>query len=324
MPKIPFSVSVYEHAAALIGRTPWEASRDPEVLFEAHRTAYARYRHFPVVVGIDIYNLEPEAYGCVIEEPDGIGIPAATRHPCADLAAVRELDPLDPATAGRIPMMIDVGRRLKAEFPEAQVCLPVSGPFSILLNLIGMERLMLDVGLDPDGARAALESLIPGQVAFARAVVEAGLGVAFFESGAAPPLLSPALFREVELPPLKAILARVSEVAGRALPCIIGGDTHAIIPEMMETGTGFVICPAETDRVVFVEKMKAYPDVKVRVNLAPEVVAQAPPERILAEVDAIIALAAGDPRILLGTGALPYETPPENVDLINEYVSRED
>ena len=33
------SPSVYEHAAAVIGRSPWEVSRDRELLFQAHAAA---------------------------------------------------------------------------------------------------------------------------------------------------------------------------------------------------------------------------------------------------------------------------------------------
>ncbi|MBN2295787.1 MAG: hypothetical protein JXM70_25375, partial [Pirellulales bacterium] len=57
------SPSVYEHAAQLIGATPWQASRDAELMFCAHAEAYRRYRHTPIMPGIDIYNLEAEAYG---------------------------------------------------------------------------------------------------------------------------------------------------------------------------------------------------------------------------------------------------------------------
>src|SRR5271169_2435987 len=74
--KIPFSPAIYEHAARFVGRTPWEVSRDPELLFEAHRRAWLEYRHTPVCVGIDIYNLETEAYGAKIPAPDGAGIHA--------------------------------------------------------------------------------------------------------------------------------------------------------------------------------------------------------------------------------------------------------
>jgi hypothetical protein len=35
----------------------------------------------------------------------------------------------------------------------------------------------------------------------------------------------------------------------------------------------------------------------------------------------VIALAAGRPNILLGTGAVPYETEPESLLMIRDYVS---
>jgi len=320
MLKIPFSISVYEHAAQLIGRSPWEVSRDPELLYQAHRAAYLRYRHFPVVVGIDIYNLEAEAYGCVVERPEGNGIPAVTRPRFESLDDALGLAALRP-TEGRIPAFIEAGRRLAAEYPEADVRIPVSGPFSIATSLLGLEELLIGVAERPEVVRAFLMKLIPGQLAFCQAVREAGLDVAFFESAAAPPLLSPRQFREVELPALKEAMQRVAENVGHPVPCIIGGDTEPIVDAMMETGTDFVICPAETDRERFLARMERYPHVKVRVNLNPALYTRGTREEIIAEVDRVIALAAGRPNVLLGTGAVPYETPPENLLLIRDYVA---
>jgi len=111
----------------------------------------------------------------------------------------------------------------------------------------------------------------------------------------------------------------VSAEAGQALPCIIGGDTEPIIEAMMETETGFLICPAETDRVKFLQKMRAYPEVKVRVNLDPRLYTFGTQAEILADADKVIALAQRQPNVLLGTGAIPYETPPENLLLLKEY-----
>ena len=51
---LDFAPSVYEHAARLIGRRPWEVSRDADLMFEGHAEAYRLYEHRPVVVGIDI------------------------------------------------------------------------------------------------------------------------------------------------------------------------------------------------------------------------------------------------------------------------------
>ena len=64
---IPFTPVIYEHAARFVGRTPGEVSRDSELLFQAHRAAYLEYRQQVIAVGIDIYNLEAEAYGARVE-----------------------------------------------------------------------------------------------------------------------------------------------------------------------------------------------------------------------------------------------------------------
>ena len=61
--KIPFTPVIYEHAARFVGRSPWEVSRNPELMFAAHRAAYLEYHQQVIAVAIDIYNLEAEAYG---------------------------------------------------------------------------------------------------------------------------------------------------------------------------------------------------------------------------------------------------------------------
>lgn len=308
-----FSPSVYEHAAFLIGRTPWDVSRDAELLFAAHAEAFRRYHHAPVVVGIDIYNLEVEAYGGVVERARGTGIPAIAKPVCSSLRELAGLAPFDPATAGRIPMAIEVARRLARRFPEADVRVPLSGPFSIAAGLLGLETLLCAALSEPAATAAALEHLVEGQVAFCEAVGGRGLDIAFFESAAAPPLLSPDMFRAVELPALKDVIDRTSAVTGHPVPCVIGGDTTPILEAMLETGTGYVICPIETDQQAFMEKVRDRPEVRVRVNTSAELMVRGTRGQLREEVDRIERLAAGRENVCLGTGALPYETPPENV-----------
>jgi uroporphyrinogen decarboxylase len=316
------SPSVYEHAAALIGRMPWEVSRDPELLFAAHAEAYRIYRHTPIMPGIDIYNLEAEAYGGLVVNPGGTGIPAIVKPACRSAADLLRLAPLDPRRDGRIPMAIGVAARLAAAFPETQVRVPVSGPFSIASNLVGFENLLCDVAADPDGVARALMHLVEGQVAFAAEIARQRVDVAFFESAACPPLLSPAMFRRVELPALKAILGGMALVLGHAVPCIIGGDTTPILDAMLETGTGYVVAPYETNQEAFMKKIWDRTEIRVRVNGSVEVISRGTWEQIRADADRIIGLVRGRPNVCLGTGALPYETPPENVLRLREYVSR--
>jgi uroporphyrinogen decarboxylase len=315
------SPSVYEHAAALIGRSPWDVSRDAELLWAAHAEAYRVYRHTPIMPGIDIYNLEAEAYGATVENPQGFGIPAINRPIFRSSAELRELRPLDPRRDGRIPMQIEVAARLARAFPETQVRVPVSGPFSIASNLVGFESLLVDVATRPDDVAAALRHLVAGQVAFAGEIQRQGVDVAFFESAACPPLLSPAMFRRVELPALRAILTGMAEVLRHPVPCIIGGDTTPILEAMLETGTRYVVAPCETDQEAFLRKIWGRTEIRVRVNGSAEVISRGPWERIQADADRILRLVRGRPNVCMGTGALPYETPPENVLRLREYVS---
>lgn len=310
--------AVYEHAAYLIGRTPWEVSRDADLTCQAHAEAYRRYGHAPVVVSIDIYNLEAEAYGAEVARPQGAGIPAILRPLCGSVDDLLRLDPFDPHTAGRIPLLLAAARRLADEFPEADVRLPMAGPMSIASNLLGIEPLLLDMAVRPEVAAKALMHLVQGQLDFAQAVVDAGLDVAFFESAAAPPLLSPRMFRQLEIPALKAIMQRTAEIVGHPVPCVIGGDTEPILNALLETGTGYLINPIETDQEAFMRKVWDRTEVRVRVNASPRIMAQGTREELRAEVERIAAIAARRENTCFGTSALPYETPPENVEYIQQ------
>jgi uroporphyrinogen decarboxylase len=315
--KIPFTPAVYEHAARFVGRTPWEVSRDAELLFAAHRAAWLEYRHQVLAVGIDIYNLEAEAYGAVIERPDGNGIPAVHTPPLAGFDD--KLAPFDPQRDGRIAMVIAVGQRLRRELLEADVRIPVAGPFSIAFNLRGINALCEDAALEPEQTARFLWRLAENQAGFCRAIAAAGLDIAFFESAAAPPLLSPQQFHDLELPALKRALEIAAECVGHPVPCIMGGNTFPVLDDLLATGTGFLICNVETDQRAFVERTP--PRVRVRVNMDSGAVVSPDRARLCREVDRILAFAAGRPNCLLGTGALPFETPPDNIHLIRDYIA---
>jgi uroporphyrinogen decarboxylase len=315
-----FTPSVYEHAAALIGRSPWEVSRNGELLFQGHAEAFRRYRHSPVVVGIDIYNLEAEAYGAIVMQPEGIAVPAISTHPYASAVEVGRLPHYDPVRAGRIPMMLEAAQRIARTFPSADVRVPVSGPFSIACALIGFETLLCEAVGDPVCVRDALLHLAEGQINFCRAVRDCGLGVAFFESAAAPPLLSPDMFAAVELPPLRRVIEGAAAILGQPVPCVIGGNTAPILHHLLSTGTRYVICPAETDQAAFMGCIWQRTEIRVRINMDLRVLVRGPWQAIRAEVDRVLALVRGRVNVCLGTGTLPFETPAENVLHVAEYV----
>lgn len=315
-----FSPSIYEHAAKLIGKSPWEVSRNGELLAAGNIAAFRLYRHRPVVVGIDIYNLEAEAYGAAVAKPVGHGIPAISTHPYSSVREILELTPFDPKTDGRIGMVIEAARRVKDECPDADVRLPLGGPFSVATNLMGFENLLCEVSTDGGLVREALCHLVAGQVRFAQEIVDNGLDIAFFESAAVPPLMSPADFRDVELPALKKICEDAAEAVGHPVPCLMGGDTTGILDALLETGTGYVCCPSETNQKAFMDKMAGHPEVMVRINMDPRIITAGDFDGICREVDRVVALGQGREKVCLGTGCLPYEAEPEVVLKTREYI----
>ena len=305
-----FTPAVYEHAASFLRRTPWEVSRDGDLLTEAHSAAFAKYMHAPVVVGIDIYNVEAEAYGAVVGEPEGTLPPSIEDRLCTTMDDVLALPALAPERAGRFPMILGAAAELARRHPEAQVHVPLSGPFSIASTLLGFEPLLYAMLADPARAVRALDHLARTQSALARAAAAKGLKVLLFESGAAPPLLSPGLFREVVFPSLRLVMANARQAVGSRIGCIVGGNTVPILDSLLETEPAQLICPVETDRTAFMDVMRRWPDVTVRINTPPEIFLHGPWERIEAELSTAAALARGRERTIIGTGVLAYETDP--------------
>lgn len=318
--QIQFAPSVYEHAARVIDKSPWEVSRSCDLLAAGHIEAYRLYEHCPIVVGIDIYNLEAEAYGAPVDKPAANGIPAISRHAYSAVAELLDLAPFDPRADGRIPMVIEAAKRIASECPETDVRIPLSGPFSLAANLVGFESLLCEVFTDPDLVARVLKHLVTGQVEFCQEVVRNGLDIAFFESAATPPLMSPDNFRDIELGALEKIMAETSEAVGHPVPCIMGGDTLPILDYILQTGTGYVCCPAKTDQPKFMEAMVAHPEVMVRINMDPGGLTSKNFVDVEKEVDRVMALAENRQNVCIGTGCLPFEADPDVVLRAREYI----
>lgn len=160
---------------------------------EAHRAAWERYHHPMVVAGIDVYNLEPEAYGAVIGEPSGVNIPSISSHPCEAVADLLRLPTLQPLEHPRIRDILQVGMSLRQLCAGATIHIPVCGPFALAIGLLGMNELLMAVIEDPEELQDALGHLPEGQKAFLNATHEVGLKPIIFESGTPPLFFQPML-----------------------------------------------------------------------------------------------------------------------------------
>jgi uroporphyrinogen decarboxylase len=303
---------VYEHAAALIGRRPYDVARDADLLAAAHAAAFERYHHSPVVAGIDVYNVEAEAYGAQLRDAGGISIPTIETSPCGGVKDLLSLAPLDPSTGGRLPLVIEAARKLRERCSGARVAIPLSGPFSIAQGLLGMEGVLYATMEEPDTVHDALMVIAGHLGPLVQRIHDAGCESILFESSASPPLLSPALFRTLEIPALALIGATHRRVTGRTMPMILGGNTLPVINDLIRAGAGSVICPAELDGSRFLDAMSAFPDVEVRINMRPGVFA-ASVEEAIAGAGQAIALARRRDNVCIGSGVLPFDAKPDIV-----------
>jgi len=313
-----FTPVVYEHAAKFIGRRPWEVSRSADLLVEAHAAAYAVYRHAPIVAGIDVYNVEAEAYGAVVGASHENEVPSVMGRLCQGAEDLCRLAWPDAASSGRFPMITEAAARLKAECPGAEVRIPLSGPFSIACALVGFQGILTEVLTNPDTVAAALRYLAAGQLEVCRTLVSSGFQVMFFDSAASPPIISSDSFRSLVLPALCEMIAGVRSLTNESPPLILGGDTAGILEDLLSTGTEYVICPAETDREAFMEVMKEHPSVTVRMNTPARLFASDDREALRAELVYLAKLAGGRPATVLGSGVLPYDADPSMVRFAQE------
>ncbi|HUI63906.1 MAG TPA: uroporphyrinogen decarboxylase family protein [Bacteroidota bacterium] len=313
-----FTPVVYEHAAKFIGRSPWDVSRDLDLLVEAHAEAWGVYHHTPLVAGIDVYNVEPEAYGAAVGAARENEVPSITGQLCQGAADLCRLDWPDPQKVGRFPMIMETAERLRDRCPGAEIRIPLSGPFSIACALVGFQGILTEVLTDPGTVAAAIRHLALGQVEVCRAMASRGFRVMFFDSAASPPIISGDSFKEEVLPAYCEMIGGCRSLMHESPPLILGGDTTSILEYLIETGTEYLICPAETNGGAFMEIARRHPSVTVRLNTPARLFASNDREALRESVEYLGKLARGHPAAVLGSGVLPYDADPAMVKFAQE------
>jgi len=303
----------YDHAARLIGKSPWEVSRSADLLAAAHLKAMETYGCDACVVGLDIYNVEIEAYGCTIQDPGGTGVPIA-EDPVFDRVEEFLSLEFDPATAGRIPMVFKAAEMIAQQKPRAKIRIPLSGPFTIACHLLGMENMICELFTDPEPTMAALMHLAKNQLRFGQLAIEKGFGVSLFESSVTPPLLSPELFSERVRPALATIMDGVPDAQ-----LIIGGDTLPILDAILSLSPAYIICPIETDQETFMDRVAFQSqETTVRVNMSPSVFLPGNRAAALAEAKRAGGLAARRENTSVGS-LIPFEADPGIIQEVSSF-----
>lgn len=323
-----FAPTILEHAAVLIGRTPSEVAQDAQLLADAHLAAYRRYRPAAVTVGMDIYNIEAEALGCtvrfysdnsipgIVERPATVGATAvAHKEQCAKLGRP------DVKYSGRIGLLLEAAVAVKHEIAsEVPVNIAICGPFSILTELLGYENAIDALCDEPEHTHALLAQILDFQKAYCTEIATLKLGAVVFESWASPPLITPAMYREFALPYEIELFAHMKALDFPARPLVIGGDTRGIVDDMLMSGTTILLSDYNAPLDLYVQKAREK-GLPVRANIDPKLILTGDWQQITQRVQKIAAQAQEYPKLIVGSGVVPYDTPPENLLRVKEMIN---
>jgi len=312
--RTPFCPAIYEHKAALIGVKPAEMCRDVDLFEKAIIREVEVYEADMLVVGCDVYNVEAEAAGCKVHYPASNDVPAVVEHFVRVGDDISLLHLPDPEKAGRMPLHLEVGRRIQKRFGEERLVRgALSAPFSMACQLVGPEPLLMAALDRPDWVRRLLDYCAEIAKSYGRAFVERGLGLILFDSHASPPMTYPELYRSTVLGPTARVIGYFRKGLGLSLvPYIMGGDTAVLLEEILGTGTNNILCDYKADLSVFVSRLEKEP-VLLRANLDPSFLMARPEKEIRDKVGEVLAKGRRHPRFLMGTGILSYDIAPEKV-----------
>ena len=309
----PFVPSIYEHGARLLGRSPGEVSRNARLMAEAALVAFETYGHDLVTVGIDIYNIEAEAFGCTLSDGAGKNIPAVVDHPLAGGALdPRRLAVPRPGPGNRLGLIAEaVDRVMGAIGDRVWVYACMGGPFSQAAELRGFENLILDMYDNPEAVHALLDKTAALATEQALRLAALGAGVNLFESWATLPLIDPPTYERYVVPYNKRAIDAVRAAYRTPPPSVIlGGDTTRLIDFFIRTGTGLVAADYLAD-IAYMRERIGDREIIIRGCVDPKMLEWgdwAGLERMLGQ---LADKAAGMTRYVWGCGCVSYDTPPE-------------
>jgi len=227
---------VFAHAALVCGRTIEEYRSSAAVAAECQLAALARYGYDAVFAVLDLA-LEAEAVGGGVQRHAGC-YPAISRPPYDLDADFAQLPIPDPRHAGRLPMQLDMTRRLRAALGDRAVVVGlVQGPMTLAVQFLGMERALFLAADEPECFLHLLDHATRVAEAFGLAQLEAGAHlVMVFDPAGCPEVVPAGMFREMIGPCLARLFAAFKQAGAEANWLHVAGRTAAILPSYRGLG----------------------------------------------------------------------------------------
>jgi uroporphyrinogen decarboxylase len=184
---------------------------------------------------------------------------------------------------------------------------------------VGLEPLVTSLALGEPAAEAVLDLTTEVALRWIGLIRSAGFDAMVFDSSAAPPMLSPDLYRR-SVRPLHARLMRLMQ-GQKHLPLILGGNTTSIVGDLSSTGADYLVCDFPADAARFAQACPA--GVTARRNVDPRLICD--PAHDLVELadallDDVTMFEHHGLHPVAGTGVLPYDTNPRRVQALRDAI----
>ncbi len=135
-PWVPF---VGVHAASLLGVTAEEYLKSDKLIVEGVSKAIELYNPDGIPIVFDL-QLEAECMGCGLVWADE-NPPSVHSHPLMEGVELKDLK-IPTINDGRIPVVLEATRQLRAKYPDLALYGLITGPFTLGLHLLGTEIFM--------------------------------------------------------------------------------------------------------------------------------------------------------------------------------------
>ena len=226
---------------------------DAEMMANLAATSYKLYGYECAVVPFD-FCVEAEALGCVMNAYENVD---HLLYPTIKEKAIHnddELDsfaiPEDLANAGRIPLVVDAIKRLKADIGnEVPIGTYLIAPFTLGGQVYDLDKLLKYAFKKQDLINAMLDRLADVLLRIAKIYQDAGADyITVREMGSGTDLLSPRLWNTLIKPHLIKIFKGLDEM-GFPNNLHICGQTNMIMKSMHECGANSMSVELKNDVV---------------------------------------------------------------------------
>ena len=318
--KIPNFNIIMGFSAAYSGRTYREYASDYRVLCESDIKCSEKFS-IDLLSAISDPMREAEGFGANVVLPED-DVPYSPVALVQDIYTAKDvLKTYDPYNGRRTEDRLRAVEYFRKNGGEYAVGGWVEGAFAECCDLRGINDFLADVACeDPEVIHEMLRIVNEQAIRFAVEQVKAGADIVGI-GDAATSLISPDMYREFALPYQKAIVEAVHAAGGRT-KLHICGNTTAVLPYMIETGTDVV----DLDWMVDLRRAKEIiGDRKTIIsgNYDPvAVLLQGTPDSVRESVHAC--RAAVPTNYISSAGCeVPRDTPPENLLAVADALKEE-